>query len=78
MSSLLSDYDFALPEAQIAQAPLGARDASRLMVVSRSTGAWEHRHFADLPGLLREGDLLVVNTSATLAAALSTELAGRP
>ena len=70
MSSLLSDYDFALPEAQIAQAPLGARDASRLMVVSRSTGAWEHRHFADLPGLLREGDLLVVNDARVIPARL--------
>ncbi len=70
MSSLLSDYDFALPEAQIAQAPLGARDASRLLVVSRSSGAPAHRHFSDLPGLLREGDLLVVNDARVIPARL--------
>ncbi|ATB40676.1 S-adenosylmethionine:tRNA ribosyltransferase-isomerase [Cystobacter fuscus] len=70
MSSQLSDYDFALPEAQIAQAPLATRDASRLMVVSRATGAWSHRHFAELPELLREGDLLVVNDARVIPARL--------
>ena len=70
MSSLLSDYDFALPEAQIAQAPLATRDASRLMVVSRGTGTWVHHRFAELPGLLREGDLLVVNDARVIPARL--------
>jgi S-adenosylmethionine:tRNA ribosyltransferase-isomerase len=70
VSAQLSDYDFALPEAQIAQAPLAARDASRLMVVNRSSGAWTHRHFAELPGLLREGDLLVVNDARVIPARL--------
>ncbi|ATB34583.1 tRNA preQ1(34) S-adenosylmethionine ribosyltransferase-isomerase QueA [Melittangium boletus] len=70
MSSLLSDYDFALPEAQIAQTPLATRDASRLLVVSRASGAWTHRHFAELPGLLREGDLLVVNDARVIPARL--------
>ncbi|OJH33804.1 tRNA preQ1(34) S-adenosylmethionine ribosyltransferase-isomerase QueA [Cystobacter ferrugineus] len=70
MSSLLSDYDFALPEAQIAQAPLAARDASRLMVVSRASGAWSHRRFVELPELLREGDLLVVNDARVIPARL--------
>jgi S-adenosylmethionine:tRNA ribosyltransferase-isomerase len=70
VSSLLSDYDFELPEAQIAQAPLGARDASRLLVVHRASGAWSHRHFTDLPGLLREGDLLVVNNARVIPARL--------
>ena len=70
MSSLLSDYDFVLPEAQIAQAPLATRDASRLLVVSRSSGAWDHRRFAELPSLLREGDLLVVNDARVIPARL--------
>nr|QKW94346.1 S-adenosylmethionine:tRNA ribosyltransferase-isomerase [Stigmatella aurantiaca] len=70
MSSRLSDYDFELPEAQIAQAPLGARDASRLMTVSRSTKAREHLRFADLPGLLRPGDVLVVNDARVIPARL--------
>jgi len=76
VSSLLSDYDFELPEAQIAQAPLAARDASRLMVVNRSSGAWAHRHFSDLPGLLREGDLLVVNDARVIPARLLGAKAG--
>ncbi|HSP77177.1 MAG TPA: S-adenosylmethionine:tRNA ribosyltransferase-isomerase, partial [Myxococcaceae bacterium] len=70
MSSSLSDYDFELPEAQIAQAPLGARDASRLMVVSRASGACAHRRFSELPELLREGDLLVVNDARVIPARL--------
>ncbi|MDY7233208.1 tRNA preQ1(34) S-adenosylmethionine ribosyltransferase-isomerase QueA [Hyalangium rubrum] len=70
MSSRLSDYDFELPEAQIAQKPLGARDASRLMTVSRSSGAWEHRHFGDLPSLLRPGDVLVLNDARVIPARL--------
>jgi S-adenosylmethionine:tRNA ribosyltransferase-isomerase len=76
VSSLLSDYDFELPEAQIAQAPLGARDASRLLVVPRASGAWSHRHFTDLPGLLREGDLLVVNNARVIPARLLGAKAG--
>ncbi len=70
MSSLLSDYDFELPEAQIAQAPLGARDASRLMTLSRSSGELTHRRFADLPELLRAGDVLVVNDARVIPARL--------
>ncbi len=70
MSSRLSDYDFELPEAQIAQQPLGARDASRLMHVSRTTGTWEHRRFTDLAELLRPGDLLVLNDARVIPARL--------
>ncbi|MFB1483765.1 tRNA preQ1(34) S-adenosylmethionine ribosyltransferase-isomerase QueA [Corallococcus sp. RDP092CA] len=70
MSSLLSDYDFELPEAQIAQAPLPHRDASRLMVVSRATGAWSHQRFTDLVDLLRAGDLLVLNDARVIPARL--------
>jgi S-adenosylmethionine:tRNA ribosyltransferase-isomerase len=76
VSSLLSDYDFQLPEAQIAQAPLAARDASRLMVVHRATGARAHRRFAELPELLREGDLLVLNDARVIPARLLGAKAG--
>src|SRR3954468_992103 len=65
-----ADYDFELPAELIAQAPLPRRDASRLMVVHRSTGAIEHRTFADLPTLMDSGDLLVVNRSRVLRARL--------
>ena len=70
MTTRLSDYDFELPEQQIAQAPLERRDGSRLLVVSRSTGVREHRAFRDLPSLLREGDVLVVNDARVIPARL--------
>jgi S-adenosylmethionine:tRNA ribosyltransferase-isomerase len=70
VSSRLSDYDFELPQAQIAQKPLGERDASRLMTVSRSTGAWTHRRFTELPELLRPGDVLVLNDARVIPARL--------
>lgn len=50
-----------------------ARDQVRLMV-SRGMDPPEHRHFADLPNVLSAGDLLVVNTSATVPAAIDAEL----
>ena len=53
------------------------RDEVRLMVASRSTGTIEHRQFRDLPAHLRAGDLLVVNASATLPAAVPGTLDGR-
>ncbi len=65
-----SDFDFALPPELIAQEPLARRDASRLLHVRRSDGASTHRTFADLPGLLREGDLLVLNDSKVIPARL--------
>ncbi|HEY7412080.1 MAG TPA: tRNA preQ1(34) S-adenosylmethionine ribosyltransferase-isomerase QueA [Vicinamibacteria bacterium] len=66
----LQDFDYALPPELVAQEPLPARDASRLLVLHRETGAVEHRAFSDLPELLRAGDLLVVNRSRVLPARL--------
>ena len=57
----LSDYDYNLPEALIAQTPLEDRAASRLLVLPKESGPIEHRLFRDVPDLLREGDLLVLN-----------------
>jgi S-adenosylmethionine:tRNA ribosyltransferase-isomerase len=48
-----------------------ARDGVRMLVTDRRTGSHAHAHFYDLPELLRGGDLLVVNDSATLPAALA-------
>ncbi|MFC0526330.1 S-adenosylmethionine:tRNA ribosyltransferase-isomerase [Phytohabitans kaempferiae] len=47
-----------------------ARDGVRLLVGEVSTGATAHHRFTDLPRLLRAGDVLVVNTSGTLPAAV--------
>jgi S-adenosylmethionine:tRNA ribosyltransferase-isomerase len=54
------------------------RDDVSLLVADRGTGSLDHRSFRELPGILRPGDLLVVNTSATLPAALPARLHGQP
>lgn len=64
-----SDFNFELPEELIAQTPLARRDASRLLVLDKTTGARRHLHFYDLPTLLRPGDCLVLNDSRVLPAA---------
>ncbi|MSB19006.1 tRNA preQ1(34) S-adenosylmethionine ribosyltransferase-isomerase QueA [Flavonifractor plautii] len=65
-----ADFDFYLPEELIAQTPLERRDASRLLVLDKETGATRHMHFFDLPTLLRPGDCLVLNDSRVLPARL--------
>ena len=65
-----SDFYYELPEELIAQTPLEKRDASRLLVLDRNTGAIEHKHFYDLPAFLQEGDCLVLNDSRVLPARL--------
>jgi S-adenosylmethionine:tRNA ribosyltransferase-isomerase len=64
--------DFVLPAALEAHDPPEARglarDAVRLLVSRRGSGEVSHHAFADLPGLLLPGDLLVVNTTGTLPA----------
>ena len=67
----ISDIDYDLPEELIAQKPVEPRDASRLLV---DTGtAPMHRSMTDLPGILREGDLLVVNDTRVLPARLALQ-----
>ena len=65
---------FELPRALEATAPPEARglarDGVRMLVAERASGGIAHARFHDLPDLLSAGDLLVVNTSATLPAAL--------
>jgi S-adenosylmethionine:tRNA ribosyltransferase-isomerase len=72
---------FQLPPANHAGAPPEARglarDQVRLLVAERGGGAIEHATFRDLPGHLRAGDLLVVNVSATLPAAVPGTLGDR-
>jgi S-adenosylmethionine:tRNA ribosyltransferase-isomerase len=67
---LVSDFDYALPDELIADRPLPTRPESRLMVISRNTGAIAHRIFRDLPGLIAPGDLLVLNRSKVIPARL--------
>lgn len=67
---LLSEFDFELPEELIAQEPPPVRGGSRLMSIDRASGTISHLAFADLPSLLRAGDLLVVNDTRVFPARL--------
>jgi S-adenosylmethionine:tRNA ribosyltransferase-isomerase len=66
--------DFELPPERIADAPIEARgrmrDEGLLLVARRGAGTIEHLRMGDMPDVLRPGDLLVVNDSATLPAAV--------
>lgn len=64
------DFYYDLPEELIAQTPLQQRDSSRMLVLDKETGEWEHRHFFDLPAFLRPGDCLILNNSRVLPARL--------
>jgi S-adenosylmethionine:tRNA ribosyltransferase-isomerase len=70
----------AFPELQPACAPAEIRGRSRsdvaLLVASRSDGELHSVGFNELPRFLRAGDLLVVNTSATIPAALPASIGG--
>lgn len=65
----LSDFDFDLPEDLIATRPARPRTAARLLNAQGTTQS-DH-HVRDLPGLLRAGDLLVINNTRVIPAQLS-------
>jgi S-adenosylmethionine:tRNA ribosyltransferase-isomerase len=67
---LVSDFDFELPQELIAQQPPAERGGSRMLSLSRETGVWNDMWFANLPNLLREGDVLVLNDSRVIPARL--------
>ena len=65
----LTDFDYELPTERIAQIPLEPRDAARLLV-DRGSATPQHLHVSDLPSLLGDGDLLVVNDTKVIPARL--------
>src|SRR5229473_4261459 len=68
----VDDFDFDLPRERIASHPCEPRDAARLLFIPAS-GRFENRQVADLPALLRPGDLLVFNDTKVIP----TRLVGR-
>ncbi|MEH2271785.1 MAG: tRNA preQ1(34) S-adenosylmethionine ribosyltransferase-isomerase QueA [Nostoc sp.] len=70
----VAGYDYELPPELIAQNPAVPRDSSRLLVVDSPTTGIEaaslHHIFHDLPGLLRSGDLLIMNNTRVIPARL--------
>lgn len=63
-------FDYHLPQELIAQQPAEPRDASRLLVLERETGAITHRRFRDIGDYLHAGDLLIANDSRVIPARL--------
>jgi S-adenosylmethionine:tRNA ribosyltransferase-isomerase len=74
----MSALAFELPPRLEATEPPAARDRVKLMVATRSTGEIAHHRFDELPALLAPGDLVVVNVSATLPAAVGGVRDDRP
>lgn len=66
-----ADFRYDLPEALIAQYPPLQRSAARLLCVNSEDTGWTDRRFADLPMLLRPGDVLVVNDTRVIPARLT-------
>ena len=62
-----SDFDFFLPPDRIAQHPASPRESARLLGVGQTM---QDRHVADLPDMLRPGDLIVANDTRVIPAQL--------
>ena len=67
------ELDYDLSSELIAQSPTERRDASRLLVYTRATGAVAHRTFHDLPDVLPSETLCVVNDTRVVAARIPIE-----
>jgi len=65
-----ADFFYELPPELIAQTPAVTRDASRLLVLDRTTGQTHHRNFTALPEYLQAGDVLILNNSRVIPARL--------
>lgn len=68
MALLTKDFDFHLPEELIADRPLSDRAASRMLVINRKEGTFDHRWFKDFPQYLKSDDLLVLNNTRVIPA----------
>lgn len=67
----ISDFDYELPADLIAQAPLEARDASRMLVLDRETQRWSDSTFKAFTRHLQPNDVVVVNNSRVIPARLT-------
>ncbi|HXM48479.1 MAG TPA: tRNA preQ1(34) S-adenosylmethionine ribosyltransferase-isomerase QueA [Pyrinomonadaceae bacterium] len=71
----ISDFDYKLPEALIAQNPLAERADSRMLVVDRGSQTWADAQFKALPEYLNANDALVLNNTRVFPARLIGERA---
>lgn len=70
MSTKLSDYDYHLPDELIGQSPREPRDSSKLLLVNRENHTIEHKNFYNIIDYLKEGDILVRNSTKVIPARL--------
>jgi S-adenosylmethionine:tRNA ribosyltransferase-isomerase len=63
-----TDFHYELPEELIAQQPLAERSASRLLVLDGASGGLKDQRVTDLPGYLKQGDLVVFNDTRVIPA----------
>lgn len=73
---LVSDYNYNLPEENIAKHPPKVRGTTRLLVLDRKTGDITDSHYADLANFLDPGDLIILNDTRVMRARVFTELPG--
>lgn len=66
----LSEFKFELPSSHIALYPADNRDESRLMVVHRESGKFEHKSFRDIVDYFKDGDMMVINDTKVFPARL--------
>ena|SRR5438128_433985 len=66
----IEELDYELPPELIAQRPLERRDASRMLLLDRTSGRYEDRLFEELPKLLRGDELIVYNNARVIPARL--------
>ena len=62
----VEDFNYNLPEELIAQTPLKDRSSSKLLVVDKVSGEYQHHHFYDIIDMLDENDVLVLNDTKVL------------
>lgn len=63
-----SDFYYNLPDELIAQTPIEPRNASRLMILDKTTGQIEHKIFKNLTDYLNKGDCLILNNTRVIPA----------
>ena len=73
MSLFTADYDYELPPGLIATSPLEGRSESRMLVVRRDLGTWEHCKFSQFPEFCGGDDLVVLNDTRVIRARLFSD-----
>lgn len=76
---LVSDFNYNLPEENIAVRPPKVRGTTRLLVLNRKNGQITDSKYADLADFLEPGDLIILNDTRVMRSRVFTELPdGRP